>query len=214
MSRSIIRHAALRFETAGGRGDARTDLAAELLASAFADDPMFTSALPDRVGRLAGLPLLWRSMIRQFLPAGRLEIAERDGRPVGAILLGDGQASQIGWVETVRYGFVRFGLAAGVPQALGLMRLQTHMDRVHHEIISEPHVYVAGLGVRPSDQRRGAGSELLDRVLAWVDEQGLPAYLETNLAVNAALYRTKGFRVVREQEAHGFHTWFMLRPAC
>ena len=65
--------------------------------------------------------------------------------------------------------------------------------RVHPH---EPHWYLAVLGTDPSFQRTGAGTALLEPVLARVDAEGLPAYLETQKEANLAWYGRFGFDVV------------------
>lgn len=189
------------------------DLAAEILASAFADDPLFVSTLPSRVHRLAGLPLMWRGMAEQCSDTGWVDLAHRDGLAGGAAVWCDGTHPDVGWREVVRYGMLRFGVAARMRDSLRLMAVHHRISRVHHELVDEPHMYLFGLGVRPGMQGGGVGSELLDRGLARVDAAHLPAYLETNLAINARLYARKGFEVVREDHMDGFQTFYMLRPA-
>ena len=69
------------------------------------------------------------------------------------------------------------------------------MDRYHPE---DPHWYLAVLGVDPARQGLGLGSALLQKTLARVVEQGLPAYLESSNPANVPLYQRHGFEVVGE----------------
>ncbi|GAA1394049.1 GNAT family N-acetyltransferase [Luteococcus peritonei] len=187
-------------------------VAAEVLAAAFRDDPIFTGTLRDPVRRVAALPLLWRALAQHCAGEGWIDLAERDGQPAGAALWVDGLRADIGWTQVARLGLVRMGLAAGLRDALRLMSVQERIGQVHHQLMSAPHLYLLGLGVLPGRQGEGVGSELLDRGLATADRLQLPAYLETNLEQNARLYRRKGFQVVQQDTMHGFHTWFMVRP--
>lgn len=63
---------------------------------------------------------------------------------------------------------------------------------------SGPHWHLAFLGVDPSRQGQGAGSALLKHTLRRVDEEHLPAYLESSNPKNVPLYMRHGFEVVRE----------------
>jgi ribosomal protein S18 acetylase RimI-like enzyme len=67
------------------------------------------------------------------------------------------------------------------------------MDGAHP---SDPHWYLPWLGVDPSRQRGGLGSRLLERGLARVDADHLPAYLETPNPRTIPFYERHGFEVV------------------
>ncbi len=70
---------------------------------------------------------------------------------------------------------------------------------VEHLHPSSPaHLYLATLGVRPSEQGRGLGSLLLGPGLELCDRDGLPAYLEASKESNIAFYARHGFRVTRD----------------
>jgi ribosomal protein S18 acetylase RimI-like enzyme len=60
------------------------------------------------------------------------------------------------------------------------------------------HWYLCILGTEPAAQGQGLGSALLAQVLARVDADGLPAYLESSSERNLALYGRHGFEVTSE----------------
>jgi GNAT superfamily N-acetyltransferase len=85
------------------------------------------------------------------------------------------------------------------------------MDRYHPK---EPHWYLAMIGVDPSRQGQGLGAALLKATLAQVDEQGLPAYLESSNPANLPLYERHRFEVQGEiRPGDGPPIIPMLRPA-
>ena len=59
------------------------------------------------------------------------------------------------------------------------------------------------IGVHPERQGRGVG----------IDEQRLPAYLETEVDRNVVLYEKFGFKVIAQAEINGVNNRFMWRPA-
>ncbi len=69
------------------------------------------------------------------------------------------------------------------------------MDQYHPK---DPHWYLAMIGVDPARQGHGMGAALLRQTLAQVDEQGLPAYLESSNPANVPLYERHGFEVMGE----------------
>lgn len=69
------------------------------------------------------------------------------------------------------------------------------MDRFHP---TEPHWYLAIIGVEAAKQGRGLGAQLMEPALARCDEEGLIAYLESSNPANISLYQRHGFEVIGE----------------
>jgi len=86
-------------------------------------------------------------------------------------------------------------------------------DALDAEHPRDAHWYLALLGVASSRQRQGLGGALLDAWLARVDADGLPAWLETDRAVNLGFYGARGFAVRRELRVLGVPVWCLARPA-
>ena len=70
------------------------------------------------------------------------------------------------------------------------------MEKRHPQ--DRSHWYLFILGTEQAAQGRGLGSALLDQVLARVDADGMPAYLESSNERNLALYGRHGFEVTGE----------------
>jgi ribosomal protein S18 acetylase RimI-like enzyme len=60
------------------------------------------------------------------------------------------------------------------------------------------HMYLALLAVDPAYQGKGHASALLKPMLARLDQEHLPAYLETQNMKNVAMYQHFGFKLVYE----------------
>ena len=65
--------------------------------------------------------------------------------------------------------------------------------------------------MHPGHQGRGIGTALLGSFLDTADEQGCPAFLETDVDNNVALYQKFGFTVIARQHIIGINTRFMWR---
>ena len=101
---------------------------------------------------------------------------------------------------------VRFlGLrTASIPGGLERMEARHPQDRAHW--------YLFILGTEQAAQRRGLGSALLAHMLARVDTDQMPAYLESSSERNLALYRRHGFEITSEVAIPGGPTiWLMWR---
>ena len=73
------------------------------------------------------------------------------------------------------------------------------MDQYHPE---ESCWYLPLIGVDPMHQGRGIGAVLMKASLARIDQEGLPAYLESSNPRNISLYERHGFEVMGEIQ-HG-----------
>ena len=85
---------------------------------------------------------------------------------------------------------------ASLPRLPRLVRLSRLFQR--HHPVSEPHYYLALIGVLPDRQGRGLGGSLLASMLEQLDRDGLAAYLENTNERNVELYERFGFRTAAE----------------
>jgi GNAT superfamily N-acetyltransferase len=170
-----------------GAGDA--EVVGEVLGHGFADDPVMAWVVggpgrPDKLVPMFGF------------------ISREATIPLGATWMTDDGAGTACWTPPGQGEWppergARFleelapVLDAGDLGRLG--QLNELMD-AHHP--SEPHWYLGSIATRPSMRGRGIGAALLAAGLAVVDEQGLPAYLESSNPRNVSLYLRHGFETV------------------
>ena len=85
------------------------------------------------------------------------------------------------------------------------------MDQAHPRFL---HWYLPWFGVDPALQGRGLGGELMEHCLRIVDDDHLPAYLETPNPRTIPFYERQGFQVTGEAQAGACPpVTFMLRTA-
>ncbi len=205
-------------ETVSSRGGsqavraARRDEAAllgEVLADAFAEDPVFAWLIPPQVrGRDSRLRTFFTSMSRSYL---------RRGKP--CYLTGDASAAAL-WATPGAWAMpLSQIILEAAPSGLAFrrhllraLRTQLQVERLH-AAQSQPHWYLSYLGARRDRQGQGLGTQMLREVLDRLDSDGVPAYLESSNERNLPLYERNGFRVVGELEAlgHGPTIWRMWR---
>jgi GNAT superfamily N-acetyltransferase len=205
-------------ETVAPRGDPQAVRAAlrdeaatlgEVLADAFAEDPVFAWLIPPQVhGRDDRLRAFFTSMSRGYL---------RQGKP--CYLAGDASAAAL-WAAPGAWTMpLSQVILEAAPNALALrsrlfraLRTQLQIERLHAKQ-SPAHWYLGYLGTRRDRQGQGLGTQMLREVLAGLDTDGVPAYLESSSERNLPLYERNGFRVVGELQAlgHGPTIWRMWR---
>lgn len=205
-------------ETASPRGDFQAIRAAgrdeaarlgEVLADAFAEDPVFGWLIPPGVrGRETRLRTFFTSMSRSYL---------RRGKP--CYLAGDGSAAALwsapgSWTLPVSE-ILREAVPSGTAfrsRLVRALRTQLQIERLHAGH-SRPHWYLGYLGTRHDRQGEGLGTRMLREILDHADAEGVPAYLESSNERNLTLYERNGFRTVGELQAlgHGPTIWRMWR---
>jgi GNAT superfamily N-acetyltransferase len=95
---------------------------------------------------------------------------------------------------------------------LRALRTQQQIERLQPGQFP-PHWYLGYLGTRSDRQGEGLGTQMLREVLAGLDTDGVPTYLESSNERNLPLYERNGFCVVGELRAlgHGPTIWRMWR---
>jgi len=107
---------------------------------------------------------------------------------------------------SVIFGFGRYGG--------GRMRqLNEYIDAVHQRLAPFGHWFLQVIGVDPQFQGKGYAGKLLKPMLARIDEEGLPCYLETIDEHNVSFYEHFGFAVIEESTIPetNLTNWAMLR---
>jgi GNAT superfamily N-acetyltransferase len=115
------------------------------------------------------------------------------------------------WREDTRetLNLFRLTLLGVLPR---LPRVLAGLAQVESRHPTERHFYLGVLGVDPSRQGEGVGSELIRPGLDLCDAERLPAYLETGKERNLAFYGRHGFEVVdRLDLPKGPPVWFLWR---
>jgi len=174
------------------------------VSRAFYDDPLFGFFLPDLVQQTKGLMGFMQGAVVDAAPFGDIWVAHTEtGKVAGAAVWlppeGYPRGARREFMTIARSlpAFTRAGTR--IPASF---RLLGQVDKAHHAL-DEPHYYLAILGSDPLYQRTGAGSAALQPVLEKCDEQGIPAYLETQKEENLAFYARHAFELVKKLEIKG-----------
>lgn len=165
---------------------------AETLARAFQDDPLFSWLFPDPSRRLSvsrrGFDLYLRRVWLQHeetYAVGDPAVGACVWEPPGTWKLG--VREQLSLLPAMLPVFGR-----SLPRLLGTLNA---VEKGHP---TEPHYYLAFVGVEPESQGNGIGSILMHPVLQRCDADGVPAYLEASAPRNRDLYKRHGFEVTEE----------------
>jgi ribosomal protein S18 acetylase RimI-like enzyme len=172
---------------------ADTPRLAQALASAFQDDPVIAWIFPDEHHRRRVLPAFMEFRLRR-LAFPHDEVWMTADRAAAAVWLPPPGRWQLPLFQRLRLlpGLVRF-LGRRTASVLGGLE---RMEARHPH--NPPHWYLFILGTEPTAQGRGLGSALLAHMLARLDADQLPAYLESSSERNLAWYGRHGFEATNE----------------
>jgi len=186
--------------------DGEVDEASRLIASAFVDNP---NTLAVTRGDRAKAQRIMQAGVR-VAKLGRkcsyVLVAEQAGRIVGVLNAAAWPNCQLRIGEKIRTAPAMIKvMGTALPRQLKLLSLWGRRDP------HQGHWHLGPIGVAPELHGRGIGRALLASFLEMVDEQDSPAYLETDVDKNVALYERFGFKVVSHADFEGINNRFMWR---
>lgn len=157
---------------------------AELIASAFQPLPPVRWLVPEPADQRRVLAGNFQIFVEHAFAHGLVQVvADRSGVAIWFPVGDEPPPPPAGYDERLD--------AACAPWADRFRTLDALFEANHP---AKPHHHLAFLAVAPDRQGKGLGSALLRHHLSWLDEQGMPAYLEASSERNRDLYQRHGYR--------------------
>ncbi len=164
--------------------------AIDVLVTAFTADPVIRWLYPDATGYLTHFP----AFLRAF--GGKAFTSQTVWR------LGEFEAVALWFPPHVEPdgGAVIAEITQSVApdQHVDIFAILEQMDAAHPTF---PHWYLPWFGVDSARQGRGIGSKLMQNCLTLVDQDHLPAYLESPNPRNIPFYERQGFEITGVSQA-------------
>jgi len=163
-------------------------LAANVLANAFSDDPIFQFILGERPDMEKRLNHLFRDAAEAELRKSThlVEIVDSGNAVALWHEVDDWETSPVALLRSVPSVLKAFGTR--LPRAL---RVLTSAEKVHP---AEPHRHLMYIGTHKQHKGEGLGSTLLGSMLERCDDEGIPTYLESTNPANDAWYARFGYQ--------------------
>jgi ribosomal protein S18 acetylase RimI-like enzyme len=184
------------------------DAAFSVIGLAFADNPntlMLARGDRDRAERMMRAVVRVAKLSRKW---SHVLVAVAASDIVGVLNAAEWPNCQLRAWEKLRTAPALIGaMGSAIPRALKMTGVWAKQDP------QRPHWHIGPLGVSPDHQGHGIGKALLAKFLETVDGNGSPAYLETDVERNVALYEKFGFKVVARADIAGVDNRFMWRDA-
>ena len=175
--------------------------AAEVLARAFYDDPLFTYYFPDASQRKNMSPRLFEFWLRYAVAYGEIYATSPDLEGI-AVWLPSEKANQTLWGKIISGSFFLY-VKLGREIMAKRRPVIEFVSLIHRLRAPFRHWYLEFIGVKPELQGKGYAGTLLRAMFARLDKERLPCYLETQNPDNVPIYQHYGFRVVEEVDIPG-----------
>jgi GNAT superfamily N-acetyltransferase len=156
------------------------------ITEAFHADPTWSWAFPDPEQRPSQYRSWWALFVEGALPHGWVWMTPNCES--ASVWIPPGCAEMPEQLEEKVPGLLERLLGS---HAASVLEALDRFDAAHPH--TEPHDYRSLVGTRPRYRGRGIGMQLLADVLARIDAERMPAYLEASNAVNVPLYERLGF---------------------
>jgi len=185
--------------------------ASQVLARAFADYPELIRFVTEPGKRQELLRSMFSTVLSHAVGYGEVYATSPAMEGI-AIWLPSGLPDITFW-ETLRSGGLALLFKGGWEFMRRMKQDGDFIKSLRRRLAPTPHWYLAVLGVAPEFQGKGYASRLLRPMLARLDVEKLPAYLETSIEDYVPIYQHFGFRVVQEAvlPGSGAKMWAMLR---
>ena len=192
-------------------GLGRVKPAAQMMARAFLDDPLYVHLFPQVEQRLAVLPPILEHRIWCGVLNGEVYATSQrlEGVAVWMHTSSDGESL---WQMLRAGGFTLF-LKVGGPIVRRLYSLEAHTSTVRARLMQRPHWYLSPIAVDPEVQGRGNARLLLKPMLQRLDRERLSCFLATTNRRNVNIYQRYGFALAHESTIPGtpLRLWAMIR---
>ena len=171
--------------------EADLDAVTETISLAFHEDPTWSWAFPDASRRQEQYAVFWRLLIAGAMRYPWVLLTE--GCEAAAVWIPPG-GTEISAEDEERVEPLVQDLVG--PRAAEVLELLERFDAAHPR--HEPHYHLSLLGTHPAHAGHGLGMALLAESLRRIDEEGMPAYLESSNPANNHRYERHGFAKIGE----------------
>jgi len=151
--------------------------AVDTLCSAFENDIMWRTLIPDAAERARVMSALWRGVLGYCLRYGKVySTPEVEG--IAAWTLPGMNRPTLWRILRTGFGLMRSIFPMSSASRQRFLANMKQIDVLHQQLMSDPHWYLWALGVHQEAQSQGIGSSLLQPVMesAWnpQNEKGFP----------------------------------------
>jgi ribosomal protein S18 acetylase RimI-like enzyme len=187
--------------------------ACEVAGSAFQDDPTSIFVYPDENERKEKLMYGFRMIYMYGIKKGITYATSSNLE--GMIIWLPPDKIYISTWTMMRYGgfYTMRKVGLKLKAMKRTMAVFGYIESKHKQLVPYDHWYLQNIAVKPEEQRKGYGGQLLSAMFKKIDNEGIPIYLETNKEENLPFYQKYGFEILEHEIIPNTNVpvWCMLR---
>lgn len=185
-----------------------------LLARAFENDPFFAHLFSKRKAKDHVKNLIRLLVLRNRTLDGLILTDHQENPSYVAFLDRPKNIRNVSLMTMLKLSIESAVLAFQIPMNV-LRFLSTYQKLTSSSAPNEPHYYLTMIGVDPSVQGRGLGTQVLNEIHTIVDTSHppYPIALDTENRKNIAYYEGFGYTLVDTKIIEGVEIFCMTRPA-
>jgi len=189
-----------------GKSDVKP--AARVLSRAFQDSPIFVHLLPDPLERKNKLHYLFEIVVRDAIRHGEVYATSQNLEGI-AVWIPSEKGESMSPGRMIRSGALSllFRFSRDFSSRQG--PVTATIDSAHKRHAPFRHWFLQAIGADPAYQGKGYAGRLLKPMLARIDRENMPCYLDTEEERNVLIYQHYNFKVLEEAEIPG--TGIILR---
>jgi len=168
--------------------------AAETLALAFENFPLFTFLLPEKLKRKEKLMAIFESFVRYGLRYGSVYATSPNFE--GVAIWFNYEEMNTSLIGYFRCGMFKLLRKLGLKNSLRFVKTNDYGLELHEKNMPESHWYLLLLGVHPDHQGKGHGTHLVDDMLKLTQNDNWPYWVDTQKEENVFFFEKFGFEVV------------------
>lgn len=185
--------------------------AAQMVARAFQDDPLYICLLPDAEERKKILPYFYQFGIRFRVLYGEIYATSQKLEGIVAWIRSE-KIEKTLW-KNLRAGWFSFSRKVDKEFISRRQSIAKFSDMKHKLHAPFRHWYLSPIAIDSNHQGKGYASILMKPMLDRIDQELLPCYLEAYNEKNIPIYEHYGFKLLEKSTIPGINLshWAMLR---
>ncbi len=182
-----------------------------VLSKAFQDDPVFKYFVADPEVRRAKSHHIFNMLVQYSVKYGEVYANSATLEAV-AVWLPHDKVTMSFW-NGVRNGGLPNLFQLGPGCISRQLNASDTMCATHSALARYPHQYLYLLGSPPESRGKGYAGAVMRPMLARLDREGMPCYLDNTNAANMSMYQHYGFEVIKEYGVPktNIRIWAMVR---
>jgi ribosomal protein S18 acetylase RimI-like enzyme len=168
----------------------------KLFERVFFNWPVIVAIMPDEEIRRTKAHYFYAISIRHLIKYG--EAYAPSPKIEGVAMWVHSDYYELSTWHMIKFGALKAISKLGVKTLKRGIPLLEFVEKNNSELTDEPHYHLTWLGVEPTLQKKGIGTELMHAMLNKFSEENMKCCLDTQEKKNVDYYKRFGFKVINE----------------